>query len=289
MSIEVTLDIFSARLNPNWLLSDYQEEELSRRLERFETPTLSKPAGVFGRLGYRGFILRGSGESPQGGLRLLVHEGIVDFGQSQENRTADDRELEGWLLDTAPQLEPSVRNFVALELKQPRLDSADLLSARAVPVSSCPTCHAADAPAYTPGRWNVPSVQPFNNCYNYANDQITGTFAQPGRAHGLPSPARNCPDVDSSATADGLARSTSFAAPLGAGAGWYVALVIWPGVDYHWYRQDDGGCWSHKAGKTAATDRDNGGRTITDPRHCNRGPYTTFCTYMITNRGVVIH
>ena len=27
-------------------------------------------------------------------------------------------------------------------------------------------------------------------------------------------------------------------------------LVIWPNRDYHWYRQDADGTWSHKPGST---------------------------------------
>jgi len=64
--------------------------------------------------------------------------------------------------------------------------------------------------------------------------------------------------------------------------------VIWPGVDYHWYRQDKVGCWSHKPGSTPARNTDNSGHAIADPRTCNRGSYTNFCTYMITTRHVRI-
>ena len=65
-------------------------------------------------------------------------------------------------------------------------------------------------------------------------------------------------------------------------------LVFGPGRDYHWYRQDSTGCWSHKPGSTAVRNVDNAGSTISDPMTCNRGPYTDFCTYMVTKRGVII-
>jgi hypothetical protein len=128
-----------------------------------------------------------------------------------------------------------------------------------------------------------------NNCYNYANDHITNTFAQPGRAHGKMYKALTCAAVNAAAIADGLVNSPNFNRPLGPGKGWYVALVIWPGVDYHWYRQDNVGCWSHKPGSTAARNTDNSGKRILDPKNCDRGPYVNFCTYMITNRKVVIN
>ena len=42
------------------------------------------------------------------------------------------------------------------------------------------------APPLDLPKWNKPCVQPYNNCYNYANDKITNTFAQPGRFSGKP-------------------------------------------------------------------------------------------------------
>jgi hypothetical protein len=58
-----------------------------------------------------------------------------------------------------------------------------------------------------------------------------------------------------------------------------IALVIDPGTDYHWYRKDKNGKWTHKPGGTAATNLDNSGNPITDPETANRGGYTDFCGY----------
>ena len=52
-----------------------------------------------------------------------------------------------------------------------------------------------------------------------------------------------------------------------------------PHGDYHWYRQDADGMWSHKMGQTPATNRDNSNNLITDPAAANRGAYTNFCGY----------
>ena len=42
------------------------------------------------------------------------------------------------------------------------------------------------APNYSPGWWNGNRNRlTRNNCYNYANDRATGTFAQPGRTFAL--------------------------------------------------------------------------------------------------------
>ena len=257
------------------------------RVDSVTATTLSKPLGTLGKLGYRGFTVRSSQDSSRGALSLAVHEGIIDQGQGQVNRIADHREIESWLMSSAPDqlVSEEVQIVVTAEIAQGPLDVASYLSTTAV---SCPTCVAADAPAYDPGSWNIPSIQPYNNCYNYANNQKTNTFAQPGRAHGdYPYPMA-CTDVNKAARADGLVDTNNFSTPLASGQGWYVALVIWPGADYHWYRQDNVGCWSHKPGGSAVRDVDNSGNPITDPQTCDRGPYTNWCTYMITNKNVVI-
>ena len=58
-----------------------------------------------------------------------------------------------------------------------------------------------------------------------------------------------------------------------------VALVIAPGQDYHWYRQDDDGYWSHKPGITPVTREDESEDVIVDPQIADRGAYTQFVGY----------
>ena len=286
MKTIVTLDIFSGRPNPTWVLSDDHSEQLAERASAAQELTMQKPAGALSGLGYRGFLVSHVADAAPVQPAFHLHEGIIDSGPGQPNLVHKDRELEKWLLSTAgAAVADEVRSHVETEIAKPALVASDFL--RGVP-PKCPLCVAHDAPPYNPAKWNIPAVQPFNNCYNYANDQITNTFAQPGRAHGKPITSLSCPGVEPSAHADGLVNSPNFSHPLAAGQGWYVALVIWPGVDYHWYRQDNVGCWSHKPGSTPARNTDNAGHPISDPKTCNRGPYTVFCDYMITSRRVVI-
>ena len=56
--------------------------------------------------------------------------------------------------------------------------------------------------------------------------------------------------------------------------------MIWPGGDYHWYRKERTGRWTHKPGSTPVTNVDAAGAIIADPRTADRGPYTQFCTFM---------
>jgi len=290
MAIRVWLNIYSGRPNPSWELSDEEGGALLERIDRLSEATISKPSGVFGGLGYRGFLVERSSAAPEGPLSLYIHEGIVDKGQAQINAVDGDQTVERTLLESGRGrnlIDDGLYKYIAQEMST-RATLGSLLQGVGIAPAGCPHSQAADAPPYNPGKWNIPTVQPHNNCYNYGNDHITNTFAQPGRAHGKPIPSLTCPAAQPSAIADGLVSVSGFGSPLAPGKGWYVALVIWPGHDYHWYRQDNVGCWSHKPGQTAARNVDSSGAAISDPRVCNRGPYTDFCGYMVTTRSVVI-
>ncbi|MFN3546219.1 MAG: hypothetical protein ACK4U0_01910 [Mesorhizobium sp.] len=285
MSILVTLDIFSGRENPKFVLDDENERMLLSLVEADADKIRSnfQPAV----LGYRGFHIDPIEEQDSAipeiltadlaPRRLFVH----DSPEAERflMRAATEFVLPGDLAEYARQ--EQARVFENPATLRPQGDPKLL-------AVGCPPCYAVDAPAYNPGFWNTPARQPFNNCYNYANNRATNTFAQPGRATGKPITALSCGGVQPSAQSDGLKPAGNFSGKLNAGQGWYVALVVAPGYDYHWYRQDTVGCWSHKPGQTAARDTDNSGNKIADPKTCNRGPYTSFCSYMVTGNWVKI-
>jgi hypothetical protein len=143
-------------------------------------------------------------------------------------------------------------------------------------------------PTYEPRSWNDSNgIQYNNNCYNYGCDKKTGTFAQPGRGSGNMYSSIDCTEVGAGAVSDGL---VPVDCDTGCGCNecrHQVALVIWPGEDFHWYRKDRDGRWSHKPGGTAATNLDNSGNLITDPRTADRGPYTVFCGCYCVDRNTV--
>lgn len=145
-------------------------------------------------------------------------------------------------------------------------------------------------PEYEPGAWNdADGIQYNNNCYNYGCDIQTGTYAQPGRASGITLGWDDmaCAPVTNGATADGLV-PVSCEAGCGCSKCWHqVALVISPGWDYHWYRKDRDGRWTHKMGPTAATNLDNSGNVITDPQTADRGSYTVFCGCFCVDKSAV--
>jgi hypothetical protein len=65
-----------------------------------------------------------------------------------------------------------------------------------------------------------------------------------------------------------------------------IALVVDEDEDYHFYRQDSNGYWSHKPGATDVTHIDATGRPIYDPQLASRlypGSglhYNQFCSYL---------
>ena len=288
MPTYVEMDIYSGLPNPEWELSEGEERNLQELIERFKKPTLSVPPGVLPRLGYRGFIIKNSPGRSEGGITSTIRDGVLDLKESSFNFVADDRDLELFLLETVKvELPDVVTRHVAIQIAEP-LHTEEFLR-RVERAGPCLPTNAADSPAYSPGLWNNNANTRYkNNCYNYANDQITNTFAQPGFAHGVNAGVPRCTRYRNAAQADGLITAPDFTTSLDEGDGWYVALVIWPGADMHWYRQDSNGCWSHKIGSSHATRYDHSGDRISDPETCDRGDYTNFCGFMITNSAITI-
>lgn len=66
---------------------------------------------------------------------------------------------------------------------------------------------------------------------------------------------------------------------------WKVAFCWGEGffdTDYHWYRQNDDGTWSHKRGINGISDVDDSDNIIYNPQECDRGMYENFVGfYMI--------
>jgi hypothetical protein len=128
--------------------------------------------------------------------------------------------------------------------------------------------------------WNSKfSITDNNNCYNYATNRVTNSFAQPGEASNAIYEELTCTSVYEAAAKDlGLVPATYF--PYNnKNDETLIALVVAPHDDFHWYRRDDDGNWTHKMGGTPATKFDDSNNIITDPETADRGYYTDFCGY----------
>ncbi len=161
--------------------------------------------------------------------------------------------------------------------------AAESAASEAIAAATC----TYDMSPYNPGFWNNnPTILRNNNCYNYASNKRTDTFAQPGRGCGRMYTAITCAEMTRASLCDGLHRRYD-CFPQSEAPRYLVALVVAPGpgfVDFHWYRKMKEGFWGHKPGSTPVRNVDNSGRVINDPATCNRGPYTHFCGYFYTCR-----
>jgi hypothetical protein len=136
-----------------------------------------------------------------------------------------------------------------------------------------PGTHSAP-PIYEPNKWNDGDhYQYSNNCYSYAYNRPGQhdpyTKPQPGEfTPGSPWTSLDCDAIKNAAKKDGMK------SPDRSGnccTGYHrVYLVLSPGRDYHWYRQDTGGNWSHKPGWGQATNLDASGNVIPTPLTANR-------------------
>jgi hypothetical protein len=304
--LKVEVDIFSGRPNPVWIITDPDEAKDLLGAVGESREAVAKPGAGFAGLGYREVRLSliGDDEPRQRGVAREFAVGsraAADAGASIELAR---RVLDGMLRHRDVRLvqhELTPLNKSLLEYILEQLDRHLDLPPGPPPPPPPPsnplrtTVHDAkcdkceyEVSQYNPGFWNTAAVQPHNNCYNYARDWRTDTFAQPGRAHGAQTGTMQCANVTTAAMADGLKKRCD-CLPISEWPRRLMALVIAPNQDYHWYREQRGGFWGHKPGSTPARNVDNNGALVVNPETAARGPYTNFCGYFYAGRSVVIN
>jgi hypothetical protein len=173
-------------------------------------------------------------------------------------------------------------------------------------------------PAYDPDRYNKDKlVQETHNCWSYASNvldpaQLTQCdgkpagckllYHQPGGTKGQSDDlrfedARICKKVTSLMKLDVpdiTATTFSDKCPVGMSK---IALVVHPGEDYHFYRQDNDGWWSHKDGANQVKRYDSEGKPIWNPKTAARDyrprgsflNYSDFCGFYCVPRNRQIH
>ncbi|AQA25648.1 insoluble matrix shell 1 domain protein [Rhodococcus sp. MTM3W5.2] len=292
--LRITLEAFSGREDPSYLIDDDEARELLRDVSR-RPEMLTDPQAGFDGLGFRGATVemlsdddgdqshdlprrfKVGGGATDGGNGFDVAERLIRalprhelYPPAGDAPVTTDEDLVGYLLDLLQQTS---------ERQQTDLDS----SVAAEPTPEDVTCYY-ERSKFNPGFWNDDAnIKRNNNCYNYASNRRTDTFAQPGRGAGAMYTALTCAELTRASLADGSrARYNCF--PDAEKPRRLVALVVAPGFDYHWYRIHTAaeGFWGHKPGQTAARNTDNSNRVIINPETCDRGPYTQFCGYFYT-------
>ena len=169
------------------------------------------------------------------------------------------------------------------------------------PVTSCPlAARNSDRPKYEPDLWNDEGpIQTSTNCYAYAVDSRTGHpedgKPQPGEKSSthMPRPL-SCEGISGAVLEDGRPSdilsgwrcpyNKQQQKPPPEKAGYYLVALVktskptgydeHDGVfyinDYHWYRQDEDGMWSHKPGHRSVTCTDAIGNVISNPQTAAR-------------------
>ena len=135
-------------------------------------------------------------------------------------------------------------------------------------------------PIYEPQRWNVKNnIRDNHNCYAYLLNTIVAKRSgkpQPGYFSGfssINSTEYNCQDFYKRLKKDiPSLYLTSFDEKCKKG--FYKGFIALDSKqedqDYHFYRQDKDGFWSHKPGRQEATDIDANGKKIINPLKANR-------------------
>lgn len=301
MKLKVTIDIFSGLENPSFVLADRDSKVLLNKVKlQSELRASEKIVRPF-HLGYRGIIVE-QVEEPVKDFPLHMYiSGKHLFGK-EKNYSIEEKDAESYVLKFLNKvknvdLKRGFDSYIVKELEitkdiRAKLDYDKIFKLIWPPFVLAGPCFCA--PKYEPEWWNDSgTVQYGNNCYNYATNYRTDTYAQPGKASGnlRTVPISSCTDSagyvspKSAAISDGLI-DTPGADNKCPRPGHLVALVVAPPPafggtgDFHWYRKGNNGMWTHKPGGGAATNLDSIGNTISDPRTAKRGSYTLFCTFM---------
>ena len=135
-------------------------------------------------------------------------------------------------------------------------------------------------PNFEPEKWNeMSSIKKTHNCYAYVMDLIRTDLnkkPQPGYSSGYgyleDNDLRSCDNLYQRMVSDNpSSHRVSFEqkCPLGYRKG-FLAIDDSDDPDYHFYRLDNNGYWSHKPGETDATMLDGSKKQILNPQEADR-------------------
>lgn len=316
--LSIELDIYSGMPNPTWILSDKEEQELVDRI--MAQPTLMQPVSTSTTdLGYRGFIISVEKESDGAWNKANLASASplpttfrIGGAQNLEPQTTQ------WLLQTSDKMDTEVDDYLRditygaisqsmtdaqLPLEPPLTDEdlPDII----LPGESQdeeliveeaevdPALAAEDSGAELTGYfyycgynyftgtnfsfWNGAAYIRYNNCYNFAANHRSNTFAKPGLRAGKTFRSLSFNHMAEALAADGWGNACATSRNL------TIALVVWPGRDFHFYRMVSRSgttmVWGHKPGQTQARYTDDLNRVIRSPQTAARGNYTLFYGY----------
>jgi hypothetical protein len=305
--LRVEVDMFSGRPNPTWIVtSDTVTQRLLASLKGNRS-LATIPENRFQGLGFRGVEVQVIGDNDDVRAGKIPSHFVLATGAGARLKRGGElavtliKEMTKSAKIVLPEhaltpINSRMQRLVLSELDKylskpprhfPTKPVKTLALRQTIRDVKCERCQY-EISRFNPGFWNNNAfVKKNNNCYNYARNWRTDTFAQPGKASGHPNNVMQCAQVATAARFDGLVDRCR-CLPASEYPRRLMALVIAPGMDYHWYRHQIGGFWGHKPGQTAARNTDNSGVVITNPETCDRGNYTNFCGYFYAGKSVKI-
>ena len=224
--LTVSVAIFSGRPDPVWQLSSSNPAQATQysAIKAMLASKVKKfyPAQMPARLGFKGFLVQEGKNEPY----LIIGP--------------ETKELQLQLLASMPMDLPGNSSLLEDNIKEVKeAVNSGVIKAEEVPQPPASTLRSKRAaPPYLPNEWFLnPKIRKCNNCYNYANNVRTYTFAQPGEATGLNFNLNNPLSVQASAVSDGLAvvapnPPQPLVLPNPGPNHHYVALVVDPGKQY---------------------------------------------------------
>jgi hypothetical protein len=302
--LSVSIDMYSGRPNPELIL----EGEAAVAALSLLRPARLLPAGEQERelarvLGYRGLTFIQLGE-PVNELPRRVHLAAGRlFGVGLRHRAEVQDAEERLLAEDGPVgklLDPEFRSYLWPQVA--KLHKFVWTSEPQEPASGTGPVECGQGPDADLDWWSDMAIQNqppcdrqlmprgarqcTNNCYNYATNLRTDSFAQPGKGGGHPLNNNRMTSlaIRLAAWYDGLldAPAANNACPA-EGHLIGVALATPPlanSPDFHFWRKNRDGYWSSKAGIHRATDRDANNNRIADPRDA-LGLYPEWCGFMV--------
>ena len=226
--LKIMADVFSGRPNPAWVLTDEPEARTILRELAQNRTLVAQAAPSEASLGFRGFFvellsdeLARDVDLPTA-LYIAVSPGVASAKANElaERLIGVMTRAEAWSeaadVETLA-LDESLQTFLRAQFEvSARTSVLDTESLPGAPPEAGSEAVAAAActielSPYNPGFWNNdPTILRKNNCYNYASNKRTDTFAQPGRGCGRMYTAITCPEMTRAALCDGLHSSTVF-------------------------------------------------------------------------------
>jgi hypothetical protein len=246
--LRVTIDIFSGRPNPSWVISADRSVSILREIALYRS-VIGDPSREPIKLGYRSLLL----ELLQDQTTVeysLPHTFSIACGTSANEAMAI--EIGQKLIDEAPFEDPKVgaiggdvdpraaqhaRAFFAEQIANVHSRLVTTFSeAGEIPVESMlPALSTYETAPFAPEFWNAPSHIARNNCYAYAVNRRTDSFPQPGRSCRREAASFSAGEIAEAAMSDG-ARSAADKVDASEAPRYLAALFVWPDHDYHWYR-----------------------------------------------------